>query len=147
VAAPPEGRPGAAPDPRARAVRARRVLVIEDKPDAAESMRLLLEAFGHRVAVAHTGRAGLAVAAQFHPEVVLCDIGLPKGMDGYAVARALRQDSATAGTYLIALTGYGQEEDQRRSRDAGFDLHLTKPVDPRALERVLAAPSGRDGEA
>jgi PAS domain S-box-containing protein len=146
VAGPPDGPRGAPPEPRTAAGRGRRVLVIEDKPDAAESMRMLLEAFGHQVAVAHTGRAGLALAAEFQPEVVLCDIGLPKGMDGYAVARALREDSARAGTYLIALTGYGQEEDQRRSRDAGFDLHLTKPVDPRALERVLAAPFGpREG--
>jgi PAS domain S-box-containing protein len=116
----------------------RRVLVVEDKPDAAESMRLLLETFGHQVALAHTGPAGVALAEEFAPDVVLCDIGLPKGMDGYAVARALRDNARTSTAYLIALTGYGQEEDQRRSREAGFDLHLTKPVDPRALERLLA---------
>jgi CheY-like chemotaxis protein len=147
--------PGAGSPDRSREVAAapavaapsRRILVIEDKPDAAESMRLLLETFGHRVAVAHSGGAGLALAADFRPDVVLCDIGLPKGMDGYAVARALRQDRASAGTYLIALTGYGQEEDRRRSRDAGFDLHLTKPVDPRALQQILAAPAGRGAGA
>lgn len=120
----------------------RRVLVIEDKPDAAESMRLLLEAFGHEVAVAHHGQAGLQLADEFRPDVVLCDIGLPRGMDGYAVARALRGRRSGAQAYLIALTGYGQEEDQRRAREAGFDLHVTKPMDPRALERLLATLPG-----
>ena len=116
----------------------RRCLVIEDNLDAAESMGLLLELSGHQVEIAHDGRKGLEAARRFRPEVVLCDIGLPDGLDGYEVARQMRQDQALDGVKLIALTGYGQEEDQRRAREAGFDVHLTKPADPERLERLLA---------
>lgn len=118
-----------------------RVLVIEDIPDAAETLRDLLELSGHTVEVAYSGPSGLAAAERFRPEVVLCDLGLP-GMDGYAVAEELRRHPLTTTTHLIALTGYGQEEDRRRSRAAGFDLHLTKPVDPEELNRVLASLGG-----
>ncbi len=114
-----------------------RVLVIEDSPDTAESMRMLFAMTGHAVAVAHTGPAGLEAARTFRPQVIVCDIGLPGGMDGYAVARAIRRDPALAGLRLIALSGYGQDEDRRRSREAGFDLHLIKPVDFGELCRVL----------
>ena len=113
------------------------VLIIEDNADAAESLQLLLELFGHQVATARDGLSGVEMARRLRPDVVLCDIGLPRGMDGYAVARELRRDESLQGVRLIALTGYGQSEDQRRARDAGFDLHLTKPVDPTALERLL----------
>jgi signal transduction histidine kinase/DNA-binding response OmpR family regulator len=119
-----------------------RILLIEDNEDAAESMRVLLTLSGHAVEVAAGGQAGVQAARAHQPEVVLCDIGLPGGMDGYAVARAFRGDPALASARLIALTGYGQEEDQRRSREAGFDLHLTKPVDFAELQRVLARLSG-----
>lgn len=115
---------------------ARRILVIEDNADAAESMQLLLELAGHRVTWAPDGPSGLAAVERFRPEVVLCDIGLPGEVDGYAVARRLRREERGP-LALIALTGYGQEEDQRRSREAGFDLHLTKPVDPELLKRLL----------
>jgi two-component system, sensor histidine kinase len=118
--------------------RARRCLVIEDNADAAETMGLLLELYGHEVRIARDGREGLEAARRFLPEVVLCDIGLPDGMDGYEVARRMRQDPALGGASLVALTGYGQEEDQRRAREAGFDVHLTKPADPERLERLLA---------
>jgi signal transduction histidine kinase/ActR/RegA family two-component response regulator len=118
-----------------------RILVVEDIRDAAESLRDLLELWGHVVEVAETGSTALAAARQFRPDVVLCDIGLP-GMDGYAVAVALRQDPATASVRLLALSGYGQEEDQRRSRHAGFDCHLTKPVDFAKLEGLLGATPG-----
>ncbi|HTU02773.1 MAG TPA: ATP-binding protein [Candidatus Sulfotelmatobacter sp.] len=127
------------PAPPVVAGEGRRVLIIEDKPDTAHSLRLLLETFGHRVALADHGQAGLALAREFLPDVVLCDIGLPKGMDGYAVARAFRREARLARAYLIAVTGYGEEKDRRRSEDAGFDLHITKPLDPRRLEQVLAA--------
>jgi len=129
-------RAGAGAGPGA-AGRSLRVLVIEDHPDAAESLRMLLQLSGHEVAVAHAGKPGLDAARVFHPDVVLCDIGLPGGMDGYAVAAALRRDADLAAVPLIALSGYGQEEDQRRARQAGFDRHLTKPVDPQVLEQLL----------
>jgi signal transduction histidine kinase len=116
-----------------------RVLVIEDHPDTAESMRVLLGLSGHEVKVTSNGPAGVEAARSFHPDIVLCDIGIPGGMDGYAVARTLRQDPELAPTYLIALTGYGQEEDRRRAREAGFDVHLTKPVDFDELQRLLTA--------
>jgi signal transduction histidine kinase/ActR/RegA family two-component response regulator len=115
-----------------------RILIIEDNRDAAETMRVLLELVGHQVVVAHSGPRGVESAREFRPEVVLCDLGLP-GMDGLAVARALRQDLATSAAHLIPMTGYGSETDQQQCRDAGFDRHLTKPVDPEELQRILAA--------
>jgi PAS domain S-box-containing protein len=117
-----------------------RVLVVEDNIDAAQSLRMLLKMSGHQVAVAHDGPAALEAAGSFRPELVLCDLGLPGGMSGYDVARALRQAPETAGTSLIALSGYGRDEDRRRSHEAGFDLHLTKPVDFARLRQVLASP-------
>ena len=92
---------------------------------------------GHEVRLAHDGPEALVEAAAFDPEVVLLDIGLPT-MDGYEVARRLRADPATAGAALIALTGWGQQDDRRRSREAGFDHHLVKPVDHDVLEQLLA---------
>jgi CheY-like chemotaxis protein len=114
-----------------------RILVIEDSRDCAESLRLLLELSGHQVEVAYTGAAGIAAAHSFHPDVILCDIGLPGGMDGYAVARELRSDPEQAEATLIALSGYGQQDDVRTARQVGFDRHLTKPVDPVALTQLL----------
>ncbi|QDU28758.1 Autoinducer 2 sensor kinase/phosphatase LuxQ [Anatilimnocola aggregata] len=116
-----------------------RILIIEDNLDGAESMRLLLRHLGHEVKVAHTGPSGLAVATEWSPEVVLCDIGLPGGMDGYAVARALREETHLDGLLLIALTGYGRDDDQRRAKEAGFDQHMTKPVDFAVLQRTLTS--------
>jgi signal transduction histidine kinase len=117
-----------------------RVLVVEDNFDAADTLRDLLEMAGHEVEVAYSGPGGIEAAQKFRPDVVLCDIGLP-GMDGYEVAAALRQDPTTAAARLIAVTGYGEEEAQRRSREAGFEHHLVKPVDPEALQRLLATSS------
>ncbi|HEY3322718.1 MAG TPA: PAS domain S-box protein [Planctomycetota bacterium] len=124
-----------APAPAARALR---VLIVEDNLDAAATLRLLLELAGHHVAETHTAQEGLAGATQFRPEVVLCDIGLPNGMNGYDFARAARKDGDLKHVYLVAMTGFGQDEDKRRALDAGFDMHLTKPIDPEALERLLA---------
>jgi CheY-like chemotaxis protein len=134
AAGPVEVRPAAEP----AAGGARRILVVEDNPDAAATLRDFLELSGHEVELASSGAAGVQAARQFHPEIVLCDLGLP-GMDGYEVAAALRRDPDTASARLIAVTGYGRDEDRRRSREAGFDLHLTKPVDPVQLRRLLQA--------
>jgi CheY-like chemotaxis protein len=114
-----------------------RILVVEDNRDAADSLRMVLELYGYEVTVAYAGPDGVAAAVRWHPDVVLCDIGLP-GLDGYGVAGALRGNPATARARLIAVTGYGHDEDRRRSKEAGFDTHLVKPVDPQALQEVLA---------
>lgn len=114
-----------------------RVLVVEDNGDAAESLRVLLETYGYQVTVVHSGSDGVRVAAEHRPDVVVCDIGLP-GMDGYRVARALRDNPATAAVRLIALTGYGRDEDLSRAKEAGFDEYLTKPADPATLEAIIA---------
>jgi CheY-like chemotaxis protein len=115
----------------------RRILIIEDHQDAAESLQILLELSGHEVEAALDGPSGLEAARRFRPDLVLCDVGLPNGMSGYDVARVLRADPDLGTCYLIALTGYGQAEDQRLALEAGFDLHLVKPVDLAVLERVL----------
>jgi CheY-like chemotaxis protein len=107
----------------------RRLLVVDDNGDAAESLALLLHCAGAEVRSVNDGPAALEVAASgFAPQAVLLDLGMP-GMDGFEVARRLREDPAQAGLEIIALTGWGQEEDRRRTREAGFDHHLTKPVD------------------
>jgi two-component system CheB/CheR fusion protein len=115
----------------------RRVLIIEDNTDAADSLRDVL-AFGeHEVEVAYTGPQGIAKAQEFFPEIVLCDIGLP-GMDGYAVARAFRAESALRGAFLVALSGYALPEDLERAHAAGFNRHLAKPASLEKLEEILA---------
>jgi two-component system CheB/CheR fusion protein len=121
---------------QASPVQPRRVLVIEDNLDAALTLKMLLEFSGHEVITAHSGREGLAKAKGHQPEVILCDIGLPD-TDGYAVAKALRADLDLRLRRLVAMTGYGQEEDKRRALEAGFDHHLTKPADPGELQRLL----------
>ncbi|HYG76560.1 MAG TPA: PAS domain S-box protein [Planctomycetota bacterium] len=120
-----------------RPPKARRILVVEDNPDAAESLQMLLTFAGHTVKVAGSGLSALEIAAAWTPDLVICDIGLPQ-MDGYTVCRKLRELPLMQKTTLIALTGYGQEEDQRRALAAGFNRHLTKPIDPDQLERLVA---------
>ena len=115
----------------------RRVLVVEDNPDGLETLVALLEMLGHEVAGAADGRQAVQRAAEFRPQVVLLDLGLPV-MDGFEVARTLRQDSRFEDVFIAALTGWGADGDRRRTADAGFDAHLTKPVDLPALEAVLA---------
>ena len=119
--------------------RSRSILIVEDNEDARESLRLLLESLGHRVIEAGEGHSGLALALHHRPEVVLIDLGLP-GLDGYEVARALRASPDGKTTTLIAVTGYGQAEDRRRSKDAGFDAHLVKPVSQSLLSTLIAGP-------
>jgi signal transduction histidine kinase len=134
--------PASAAEPPSPPPAARRVLVVDDNADAANSLALLLELGGHRTAVAYTGAEAVPTARTFRPEVVFLDIGLP-GMNGYEVAAALRQAEGGSRAVLVALTGWGAEEDRRRSREAGFDFHLVKPVDSSQLGAVLAAaPSG-----
>jgi len=125
---------GPSPDGWARGLR---VLVVDDNADAADSLALLLRLHGHDVRVAHDGLGALALAPAFRPELIFLDIGMP-GMDGYEAARRLRRLPGLQRVRLAALTGWGQQEDRRRSKEAGFDVHLVKPVDPAALEGLLA---------
>jgi two-component system CheB/CheR fusion protein len=113
-----------------------RILVVDDNQDSADSLALWMEIVGHEVRTAHDGPSALAAAEQ-HFDVILLDIGMP-GMSGYEVARRLRERPEGRCTMLVALTGWGQEEDRRRSKEAGFDHHLTKPLDPKELDVLLA---------
>ena len=115
----------------------RSVLIIEDHDDAREALRALLELEGHHVETAASGPHGVELARRRPPDVALVDIGLPE-VDGYEVARRIRAMGPRR-PYLIALTGYGQPDDVKRAREAGFDTHLLKPVDPEALVRVLSS--------
>jgi CheY-like chemotaxis protein len=114
----------------------RRLLVVDDNRDAAESMSMLLQMWGHDVVFAYDGPTALETAEQWHPEAVFLDIGLP-GMDGYEVAARLRELPHAKGAVLIAITGYGQDDDRLRSQRAGIDHHLVKPVAPDALRSLI----------
>jgi CheY-like chemotaxis protein len=115
----------------------RKVLIVEDNDDARDMLHRALEFSGHEVREARDGTSGLALAAEAHPDVALIDIGLPD-LDGYEGARRLRAAPGGRRMGLIAITGYGQAEDQRRAYEAGFDAHLTKPVAPERLKQVMA---------
>ena len=119
-----------------------RILVVEDNIDAAESLRRLLNLHGHEVSVTDNGVNGVAEAKRYHPDAVVCDIGLP-GMDGYAVASALRGDPETARARLIAVTGYGRAEDRAARLSSGFDDHIVKPADPEILLSKIAVAACR----
>jgi PAS domain S-box-containing protein len=129
-----DGSEAASTAPLSLPVPARRILLVEDNQDAAESLAALLQLSGHEVTIALNGISAIEIARALRPEVILLDIGLPE-LDGYQVARRLRDERCTAP--LVALTGYGLPEDRQRSRLAGFDHHLVKPVDPGALDAVL----------
>jgi CheY-like chemotaxis protein len=118
-----------------------RVLVVEDDADAADALRMLLRSLGHEARVTRSAVEALDVARQELPDVMLIDIGLP-GIDGHELARRLRQDPTTRRVRLIAVTGYGREEDRRRALAAGFDVHVPKPVDDDVLAQVLGAGTG-----
>jgi signal transduction histidine kinase/CheY-like chemotaxis protein len=126
------------PTPVDSSRRIRRVLIIEDQADAAQSLREALELCGHEVQVTDNGPAGLSRAREFRPEVVLCDIGLP-GMDGYQVARAFRADESLKDMFLVALSGYALPEDLQRAAEAGFDRHSAKPPRLDQLEELLSS--------
>ncbi len=136
VAAPVAAAAGGGDGTRPAPVRSRRVLVVEDNPDARQSLRMLLEMAGHEVQTSEDGPSGLAKLYAFHPDVALIDLGLP-GLDGYALAREVRGRPETRAIRLVAVTGYGQAEDRKRALAAGFDLHVTKPVDMSMLEEML----------
>jgi CheY-like chemotaxis protein len=113
------------------------ILLVEDNPDARETLRLLLELDGHRVAATDTGENAIKLALERPFSVALIDIGLPD-VDGYQVAQRIRSAPAGDRVILVALTGYGRPEDIRRAREAGFDAHVIKPVDPDALTKILS---------
>jgi CheY-like chemotaxis protein/two-component sensor histidine kinase len=115
----------------------RRILVVDDNADTANSLAMVLRRMGHDILTAHDGLEAVHAAAAFRPEVILLDIGLPK-MNGYDVAKQIRQQPWDKKVAIIAVSGWGQEEDKRRALEAGFDHHLTKPVEPAALGRLLA---------
>ena len=122
----------------ARIPNPRRLLIVEDHPDVAESLALILRCDDHEVRIAHDGPAALQVLNKFKPDVVLLDVGLP-GMDGYQVARRMREEAPESNLTIIALSGYGQAEDHRQSMQAGCDAHLVKPVHPNVLRSMLGA--------
>jgi CheY-like chemotaxis protein len=115
----------------------RRVLVVDDNVDAGESLELLLRMLGADSRVVHDGESALAMLSSFRPEMVLLDLGMP-GMDGYEVARRIREQPGGGAILVIALTGWGQPEDRRRTQEAGFDSHLVKPVSLGVLQSLLA---------
>jgi CheY-like chemotaxis protein len=127
---------------RAADTRRRRVLVVDDNADAAATLRMALELQGHDARAAFSGQAALDALADFDAEVVLLDLGMP-GMNGFEVAQRIRALPRGGDVLLVALTGWGQEEDRRRTAEAGFDEHLTKPVDAERLAALLA----NEGEA
>ena len=129
--------PAPQPSPAAAPARGLKVLVVEDNIDAAESLASLLRIWNHDVTVVHDGRSALDAARANPPEVVLLDIGLP-GLDGYQVARKLREDLGLDSALLVAMTGYGQPEDRRRSHEAGIHHHFVKPVEPMVLRNLLS---------
>jgi CheY-like chemotaxis protein len=113
---------------------------VDDNRDAANSLAMLLKLSGHEVHTAHDGLEAVEAADKVRPQVILLDIGLPK-LDGYEASRRIRQQRGRDGLVLVALTGWGQEEDRRRSQEAGFDAHMVKPVDYAALTKLLAETS------
>jgi CheY-like chemotaxis protein len=114
-----------------------RILVVDDNHDSALSLAMMLSIMGHETRTAHDGESAVSTAESFLPEVVLLDIGLPK-LNGYEVAQRIRENEWGQSMFLIAVTGWGQEEDRQRSSEVGLNVHMVKPVEPAALERLLA---------
>jgi CheY-like chemotaxis protein len=123
----------------------RRILVVDDNRDSTESLRLFLDMLGNEVAVSYDGLEAMKALASFRPDVVLLDIGLPK-LNGYEAARQIRQRPGGKDVYLIALTGWGQEEDRRSCKEAGFDRHMLKPIDLKVLQELLNTLTRDDSE-
>ena len=114
-----------------------RILVVDDNHDSALSLAMMLSIMGHETRTAHDGESAVETAESFLPEVILLDIGLPK-LNGYEVAQRIRENAWGASMFLIAVTGWGQEEDRQRSSEVGLNVHMVKPVEPAALEKLLA---------
>ena len=114
-----------------------RILVVDDNVDAAKTMSMMLKIMGNEIRTAHDGQQGIETAEEFRPDMILLDIGMPK-LNGYDTCRRIREQPWGGSIFIVALTGWGQEDDKRRSREAGFDYHLVKPVEPAALESLLA---------
>jgi CheY-like chemotaxis protein len=143
-----DANPVAVERPTVAAKRNLRVLIVEDNPDAAEMLDVAVSRLGHTTKLAHDGATAISIATEFAPDVIFLDIGLPV-MNGYTVARTLRERPEFNHVHIAAVTGWGQEEDRRKARDAGFDSHFTKPLSPAVLEDLLATIgqrmlSGRD---
>ena len=130
--------PPKAPDADSAPALAHRILIVDDNRDAAASLAMLLQLSGAQTETAYDGLAAIEAAARFGPDVILLDIGLP-GLDGYEVAQRIRAEPWGGTVMLIALTGWGQAEDRERSKSAGFDVHLVKPVDHLALVKLIAS--------
>jgi CheY-like chemotaxis protein len=122
-----------------------RVLVIDDNRDSADSATDVLRLLGNHVECAYDGEGGIAVASRLKPQMVLLDLAMP-GMDGFEARRRLREQAGSAGAFLVAMTGFGNEDDKRRTREAGFDAHLTKPVELDALVSLLNEARARAGK-
>jgi CheY-like chemotaxis protein len=116
-----------------------KILIVDDNRDVAASLATFLQFIGHDVRVAHDGEKALELAEAFRPQTILLDLGMP-GIDGYEACRRIRKAEWSSNMRLIAITGWGQDEDRRKSADAGFDVHLVKPVNPEALEHLLRDP-------
>jgi CheY-like chemotaxis protein len=136
--------PASTPAPGVRAAAALRILLVEDLPDNREMLRDLLEMWGHEVLLAADGAEGLESVRSWRPDVALVDLGLPR-VSGLELAERVSTDPELASTFLVALTGYGQPEDRRQAREAGFSAHLVKPVNLEELMRVLARAGGSAG--
>jgi CheY-like chemotaxis protein len=125
----------AARDPAA-GQRRRRVLVADDNRDSAQTLAMVLDVMGHETRLANDGLQAVAIAAEFEPDIVLLDIGMPK-LNGYEACRQIRAQPWARDVVMVAVTGWGHDEDRRRSKSAGFDLHLVKPLDPVEVERMM----------
>jgi len=125
------------PVPPETVARRFKILVVDDNRDSALSLAMMLSIMGHETRTAHDGESAVSTAESFRPEVVLLDIGLPK-LNGYEVAQRIRENGWGTSIFLIAVTGWGQDEDRQRSTEVGLNVHMVKPVEPAALEKLLA---------
>lgn len=116
----------------------RRILIVDDLKDSADSLSILLRTVGHEVETAYDGEEAVAVAERLRPHVILLDLGMPK-MNGYETCRRIREQAWGREVFIVALTGWGQKDDLRRTEEAGFDSHMVKPAEPAALKKMLAS--------